>query len=227
MARYGTARRTRGSITPARNGAAERARATRGFRRRPDEALAMTARAQTRHDGQEKIDGLRRPELLGEHRRRRTGRSRPARPRRRAVAEAPSRASARLSRQRLASCARYTRYTATASTYQTPVILQQMESPPVTPAANSQLGRRSRGACIEEVRTDDREIERVPRRHRRRVHGRPPRHGEQRRERRHRGRGEPPRDQVDAGQVREEQQEHRHAEPEEVLLPSPTARRRS
>ena len=39
------------------------------------------------------------------------------------------------------SCALYTRYTATASTYQTPVILQQTESPPATPAANSQPRR--------------------------------------------------------------------------------------
>ena len=66
------------------------------------------------------------------------------------------------------------------------------------------------------VRADDREIQGIPRRHGRRVDGWPPCHREQCRKRRHRRGGEPPRDEVHAGQVRKEQQEHRHAEPEEV-----------
>ena len=68
----------------------------------------------------------------------------------------------------------------------------------------------------EEVGADHGEVERVPRRHGGGIHRRSPGDGEQRRERRDRGGGEPPRDQVDARQVREEQEEHRRPEPEEV-----------
>ena len=106
-------------------------------------------------------------------------------------------------------------YTATASTYQTPVILQQTESPPTTPAANSQPRRplftASRGSRRRSPR--DRACTTTASRP-----GTPeaPSDCEQRRERRDRRRSEPPRDQVDARQVREEQKEHRRPEPEQI-----------